>query len=81
MSRFRLSVLVLGAFALMSSFVSASADFDTWEKHWPQTDFSRHSVDLSEIISGGMGRDVIPVIDEPEDDTAREGTDSARPPQ
>jgi len=65
MSRFRLRVLVLGAFALMLSFVSASADIDTWEKHWPQTDFSRHSVDLSEIISGGIGRDVIPAIDEP----------------
>ena len=29
------------------------------------TDFSRHDVDLSEIISGGPGKDGIPAIDEP----------------
>jgi hypothetical protein len=33
---------------------------------WPNTDFDRATVDLSEIISGGVGRDGIPAIDDPE---------------
>jgi hypothetical protein len=37
-----------------------------WRLEWPQTDFTRHSVDLDEIIPGGPPRDGIPVIDKPE---------------
>jgi hypothetical protein len=36
-------------------------DFDAW----PETDFENAIVDLSEIISGGVGRDGIPAIDDP----------------
>jgi hypothetical protein len=36
-------------------------DFDAW----PETDFENATVDLSEIISGGVGRDGIPAIDDP----------------
>jgi hypothetical protein len=32
---------------------------------WPNTDFDNATVDLSEIISGGVGRDGIPAIDDP----------------
>ncbi|MCU4653561.1 DUF3179 domain-containing protein [Roseibacterium sp. SDUM158016] len=32
---------------------------------WPRTDFDRTTVDLSEIVSGGVGRDGIPAIDGP----------------
>jgi hypothetical protein len=32
---------------------------------WPNTDFDSATVDLSEIISGGVGRDGIPAIDDP----------------
>ncbi len=32
---------------------------------WPNTDFENTTVDLSEIISGGVGRDGIPAIDDP----------------
>ena len=32
---------------------------------WPNTDFDNTTVDLSEIISGGVGRDGIPAIDDP----------------
>lgn len=32
---------------------------------WPDTDFSRTSIDLREIISGGPGKDGIPAIDQP----------------
>jgi Protein of unknown function (DUF3179) len=37
-----------------------------WRLEWPATDFTRHSVDLDEIIPGGPPRDGIPAIDEPE---------------
>ena len=36
-----------------------------WRLEWPNTDFTRHSVDLSEIMSGGPPRDGIPSIDDP----------------
>lgn len=41
---------------------TASADLRTG---WPETDFSRVSIDLSEVISGGPPRDGIPSIDDP----------------
>ena len=37
-----------------------------WEAAWPQTDFSKHSVPIDEIRSGGPGKDGIPSIDDPE---------------
>lgn len=36
-----------------------------WSAAWPLTDFSRSVVDLSEVISGGPGKDGIPAIDQP----------------
>jgi len=33
---------------------------------WPRTDFSRHSVPMREIVSGGPGKDGIPAIDKPD---------------
>ena len=36
-----------------------------WKVSWPQTDFSKSSVDPSEIISGGPRKDGIPSIDNP----------------
>jgi hypothetical protein len=35
------------------------------EREWPRTDFSRRTVELSEIRSGGPPRDGIPAIDQP----------------
>ena len=37
-----------------------------WRLEWPDTDFSRRSVPLEEIISGGPPKDGIPSIDDPE---------------
>lgn len=39
---------------------------------WPDTNFCRHSVPYEEIHSGGVGRDVIPAIDEPHFETIEE---------
>lgn len=36
-----------------------------WQQEWPRTDFSRHAVDLREIVSGGPPKDGIPPIDRP----------------
>ena len=36
------------------------------QRSWTETDFSKCIIDLSEIISGGPGRDGIPPIDSPE---------------
>jgi hypothetical protein len=43
-----------------------AASISQWQGQWPRTDFSRTSVDLSEIRSGGPGKDGIPAIDKPE---------------
>ncbi|MDX1484703.1 MAG: DUF3179 domain-containing protein [Alphaproteobacteria bacterium] len=37
-----------------------------WRGEWPKTDFSRHSIDLGEIRSGGPPKDGIPPIDRPQ---------------
>lgn len=45
---------------------------DHWAVTWPDTDFSRHAVPFDEIISGGVPKDGIPAIDEPEFAPARD---------
>ncbi|MBT6731705.1 MAG: DUF3179 domain-containing protein, partial [Acidiferrobacteraceae bacterium] len=35
-------------------------------QNWPNTDFSRCTVDPGEVVSGGPGKDGIPSIDEPQ---------------
>ena len=36
-----------------------------WQREWPHTDFSKSSIEFSEIISGGPPKDGIPAIDVP----------------
>ncbi|MAF46917.1 MAG: hypothetical protein CMM10_01495 [Rhodospirillaceae bacterium] len=43
-----------------------------WKATWPKTDFTKTSVDLSEIMSGGPRKDGIPSIDDPEFDPVAE---------
>ena len=43
----------------------AAANPDVWKRAWPKTDFSKSSVQFSEIISGGPPKDGIPPIDSP----------------
>ncbi|MCF6306134.1 MAG: DUF3179 domain-containing protein [Rhodobacteraceae bacterium] len=47
-------------FALMAAAVSAQMQF--WQNEWPDTDFSKTSVDFSEIMSGGPPKDGIPSL-------------------
>ncbi len=43
----------------------AAANPEIWRTEWPDTDFSKRSVPLDEIISGGPPKDGIPAIDNP----------------
>lgn len=61
----RLATAVTVAFAV---FVPQPAVADgplSWSREWPNTDFSRISIDLGEIRSGGPPKDGIPSIDAP----------------
>lgn len=54
------------AFVLLASASAALADAaEQWKTEWPRTDFSRTTVDLAEIRSGGPPKDGIPSIDDP----------------
>jgi len=70
----RAAVAVLaGLFAVAS--VSVFASPLRWASEWPDTDFSKHTVDLSEIFSGGPPKDGIPSIDAPVFVTVAESKD------
>ncbi|MCH8197970.1 MAG: DUF3179 domain-containing protein [Proteobacteria bacterium] len=45
---------------------TAAANPSWWKLEWPRTDFSRSSVDFSEIMSGGPPKDGIPPVDDPQ---------------
>ncbi|MDP6882701.1 MAG: DUF3179 domain-containing protein [Rhodospirillales bacterium] len=56
----------LVAVLIMAAIVStAAANPETWRYVWSRTDFSKHSIDYSEIFSGGVRKDGIPAIDDP----------------
>ena len=61
--RVRDGFLTAGIVLLVTT--SAAADPERWKYAWPETDFTKHSVDLKSIRSGGPPRDGIPSIDEP----------------
>lgn len=50
---------------LVQTLAEARVAPQLMELQWPGTDFSRRSVDLDEIISGGPPKDGIPAIDRP----------------
>ena len=66
-----LFVLVLG----LAGTAAANPGF--WRFQWPDTDFTQHSVDLSEIMGGGPPKDGIPSIDDPVFKAVSEMTDLA----
>jgi hypothetical protein len=51
--------------SLFFSGAVSSSEISEWEKAWPSTDFSKHSVPLTEIESGGIPKDGIPAISRP----------------
>jgi hypothetical protein len=59
------AVLLIVVLALVSAPASAQRWVEHAKREFPLTDFSTHSIDLAEIMSGGPSRDGIPAIDEP----------------
>lgn len=57
--------LACGLLAALVHGAALAAD-PSWQREWPRTDFSRHSVRLAEIFSGGPPKDGIPAIDKPQ---------------
>lgn len=53
------------ALVLMAAASLVAANPDRWRSEWPDTDFSKRSIDLDEIMSGGPPKDGIPSIDDP----------------
>ena len=54
--------LLIGPWAEATPALAAAAD---WRAEWPATDFTKRTIDLSEIRSGGPPKDGIPAIDNP----------------
>jgi len=59
----RRSMILTATAAALAATRPALAQARQWERAWPDTDFSRASVDLDEIISGGVPRDGIPALE------------------
>lgn len=57
--------LAAAVFLVLVTSGTAMASPSIWKQEWPNTDFARHSVDYSGILSGGPPKDGIPAIDDP----------------
>lgn len=51
----------------------------SWTRAFPETDFSKHAVELDSIMSGGVPKDGIPSIDDPSFKPAKARTDWLAP--
>lgn len=68
--------LALSLLCILSFYSSpVLGDPKEWSYEWTRTDFDQHSVDFSEILSGGPSKDGIPAIDKPKFIAAREAED------
>lgn len=63
MKKLSLTLIVCGLAVLTASLASATPE--RWAREGWKTDFAQKSIGLDEILSGGIGRDVIPPIDKP----------------
>lgn len=59
----RRSMILTTTAAALFATRPAAAQTRHWERMWPDTDFSKRSVDLTEIMSGGVPKDGIPALD------------------
>jgi len=55
---------ILPLLLILTQYSIAMAN-DAWQSEWPDTNFSKTSIDFNEIISGGPPKDGIPSIDNP----------------
>ncbi len=68
---------VVALVVLLALAPDARATSADWSAAWPRTDFAKHTVDLSEIRSGGPPKDGIPAIDDPRFRSVGDVTDLA----
>lgn len=62
----RVSLWLIACWLVLSPFAGLHAAPAEWKgEGWRRTDFSRNSIEWSEITSGGLPRDGIPPIDDP----------------
>ena len=66
-----IAVLTVGLYAV----TWAASPIDEWTAEFPRTDFSKSSINFSEIVADGPRRDTIPPIFKPEFVAASEATD------
>ena len=57
------ALLATGLAVALASAAAANPTY--WKLAWPKTDFSKHSIDFTEILSGGPPKVGIPSIDKP----------------
>ncbi|MDA0340654.1 MAG: DUF3179 domain-containing protein [Proteobacteria bacterium] len=57
--------ILIAAIAIAIPAVLAQANPAYWKSEWPNTDFTKHSIDYGDVLSGGPPRDGIPSIDNP----------------
>ncbi|NNF77268.1 MAG: DUF3179 domain-containing protein, partial [Rhizobiales bacterium] len=72
MKKLSLTLIMCGLVAFAATL--AEANPDRWAREGWKTDFAQKSIDLKDILSGGIGRDVIPPIDKPKFKTIDEIT-------
>ena len=63
LSRLTAAALTLILFALPTAALAQAPQ--NWQRAFPQTDFAQHAVPFDEIRSGGVPKDGIPSIDDP----------------
>ncbi len=72
-------VILMGVLiTLMPNTGSANGHPNAWNYAWPDTDFSKHDVPYSDILSGGPSKDGIPPIDQPQFITVKEAQNNAQ---
>jgi len=69
------AALLAAALFTIVATAPALANPDYWQREWPQTDFTKHSIEFDEIKSGGPPKDGIPSIDDPKFVALSEVTD------
>ncbi len=63
------ALLALGALLVLGNALASETLIAYWKGEWPRTDFSKRTVKLEEIESGGPPKDGIPPIDRPRFDS------------
>ncbi|MBT3238873.1 MAG: hypothetical protein HN360_08920, partial [Rhodospirillaceae bacterium] len=47
-----ITAIVVSVFSISTALAAANIPIN-WKLEWPRTDFSKHTIDLGEVFSGG----------------------------